>query len=112
MKELKSIQRYVLGFMFNEEITEVALIRKNRPVWQAGHLNGIGGHVEPGEAPDIAMAREFLEETGAITSLGDWIKFAQMGNVGSWGSLVTVGKEISRIWYLLRTKRLLYAPFQ
>jgi 8-oxo-dGTP diphosphatase len=35
--------RYVLGFMFSSDHSEVALIRKRKPEWQRGKLNGIGG---------------------------------------------------------------------
>lgn len=54
----------VCGFMFSPGQTQVVLIRKNRPAWQAGRLNGVGGKVEPGETPLAAMVREFWEETG------------------------------------------------
>lgn len=64
------MQEYVLGFMFDDTAERVLLIRKNRPSWQAGLLNGIGGHIEPGELPIDAMIREFREETGA--SHDDW----------------------------------------
>jgi 8-oxo-dGTP diphosphatase len=57
-----NLTRYVVGFAFCGD--GVFLIRKARPAWQAGRLNGIGGHVEPGEAPAVAMEREFVEETG------------------------------------------------
>lgn len=57
-------QEYVAGFLFNDEETLVALVRKNRPPWQAGYLNGVGGKIEPGETPPQAMVREFEEETG------------------------------------------------
>lgn len=57
-------QSYVCGFMFSLDLRRVALIRKNRPEWQKGKLNGIGGKIEPGESAYDAMAREFLEETG------------------------------------------------
>lgn len=60
------MQRYVVGFMFDHGCSEVALIRKNRPKWQQGKLNGIGGHVEKGELDEVAMKREFYEETGVI----------------------------------------------
>jgi len=63
------MKRYVLGFMF--DFGHVALIRKNRPAWQAGKFNGIGGHIEPGEEPVEAMEREFREETGVDTA-GLW----------------------------------------
>lgn len=55
---------YVLAFMFNDDFSKVAMIRKSKPEWQAGLLNGIGGKVEPEEYPRIAMLREFQEETG------------------------------------------------
>lgn len=58
------VTEYVVGFLMDTRRQEVALIRKNRPEWQAGRLNGIGGHVEPGERPYEAMCREFFEETG------------------------------------------------
>lgn len=56
--------RMVCGFLFNSTCSTVALIKKNRPLWQAGKLNGIGGHVERSESDLIAMQREFYEETG------------------------------------------------
>lgn len=55
---------YVAGFYFSECEKRVALIRKLRPQWQRGKLNGIGGKVEPGEDVYVAMTREFEEETG------------------------------------------------
>lgn len=56
---------YVLGFAFNEDNSKVALIRKNRPQWQAGKLNGIGGKIEEtDDTYENAMHREFYEETG------------------------------------------------
>jgi 8-oxo-dGTP diphosphatase len=54
----------------------VALIRKNRPEWQAGLLNGIGGHVEANETPTAAMVREFEEETGYYVSPFRWFRVA------------------------------------
>lgn len=55
---------YVLGFLFNLKQNHVLLIEKKCPEWQAGKLNGVGGHVEDGELPHEAMIREFKEETG------------------------------------------------
>jgi 8-oxo-dGTP diphosphatase len=69
---------YVVGFAFNTYDHQVALIRKNRPKWQAGKLNGIGGHIEPGEWPIDAMVREFQEETGLTTLPADWKHFVTM----------------------------------
>jgi 8-oxo-dGTP diphosphatase len=57
-------KRMVVGFAF-QHYDLVWLIRKNRPDFQKGLLNGIGGHVEEGETPEGAMIREFEEEAGA-----------------------------------------------
>lgn len=61
---MESVQEYACGFLFNPERTHVLLIRKRRPAWQAGRLNGLGGKIEPGETPAEAMRREFREEAG------------------------------------------------
>ncbi len=71
------LKRYVLGFMFSEGGSQVALIRKTKPEWQAGKWNGIGGKIEQGEALRTAMIREFEEETG-VRHL-DWKLFGDMG---------------------------------
>lgn len=75
---------YVLGFRFREAPTgkQVALIRKTKPTWQAGKLNGIGGKVEIGEGFRTAMAREFYEETGVMTDPGDWRGFGVLNHNG------------------------------
>ncbi len=71
------MQRYCLGFAFDDH-GGVALIRKNRPDWQAGKLNGIGGHVEDGEATIDSMVREFKEETGLLIARTEWEQFVVM----------------------------------
>ena len=69
---------YVLGFLFNKDLSQVALIRKTKPEWQKGQLNGIGGKIEPGEDPLGAMIREFREETNY-----DYVDFEQFGSLYS-----------------------------
>ena len=69
---------YVVGFMFSQDKRFVALIRKERPIWQKGKLNGIGGKIELAEGPLDAMVREVEEETGCKTTERDWHYFAQM----------------------------------
>jgi 8-oxo-dGTP diphosphatase len=65
---------YVIGFLIKDD--KVALIEKNRPEWQKGLLNGIGGHIEPGETPFQAMVREFEEEAGM--RIPDWEYYCTM----------------------------------
>lgn len=65
------IERMVLGFAFTPD-NRVALIRKRRPSWQAGKLNGIGGHREPREEGLAAMEREFFKETGVRIPASMW----------------------------------------
>lgn len=71
---------YVCGFLFRNEGKEVALIQKIRPGWQAGHWNGVGGKIEPDEAPLAAMVREFNEEAGRRTEPSDWRRFAVLSD--------------------------------
>lgn len=56
-------KQYVVGFLRGTDGT-VLLVRKERPAWQHGRLNGIGGKIEPGETPLVAMLREWTEEVG------------------------------------------------
>lgn len=68
--KVEQTKYYVLGFLFNRTGTEVLLIHKRRPDWQRNKFNGIGGHIEEGETPEAAMARECHEESGL--QLDDW----------------------------------------
>ncbi len=78
------LTEYVAGFMFRRSNSEVALVRKNKPDWQRGKLNGIGGKVEESDCgPHEAMAREFLEETGVATSPAAWSKVAVLDTPGA-----------------------------
>jgi len=68
------MNKYVVGFL--KEKDRILLIEKKRPNWQAGKLNGIGGHIEAAESSLMAMRREFREETGLV--IQDWTKSAIM----------------------------------
>lgn len=74
--------RYVLGFMFRDHAESVVLMRKLRPEWQSGLLNGVGGKIEEGESELTAMIREFHEETGVATIAQHWDEFCEMKGVG------------------------------
>ena len=58
------MKQQVCGFLFGTDFRRVVLVRKKRPDWQEGKLNGVGGQVKEGEDPLQAMRREFEEETG------------------------------------------------
>lgn len=78
---------YVAGFMFDHGRTRVALIRKEKPAWQKGLLNGIGGKIEAdkdGFSSASAMAREFTEETGCQTTAQQWELFCAMSDGATW----------------------------
>jgi len=68
--------KYVAGFLFTEDLQNVWLIQKEKPFWQRGMFNGIGGKVEPGETPYAAMVREFKEEAGL--NLTGWREFVKL----------------------------------
>lgn len=59
-----TMKSYCVTFLWDFIGKHVALIQKNRPEWQAGKLNGIGGQIETNESPTVAARREFCEETG------------------------------------------------
>jgi len=76
------MKSYVAGFLFDKKEQRVVLIKKKHPEWQKGHLNAVGGKIEPGETPLMAMRREFWEEAGE--SIEDWKQFVRLGSPGAW----------------------------
>jgi 8-oxo-dGTP pyrophosphatase MutT (NUDIX family) len=54
---------------------KVALVKKNRPDFQIGLYNGVGGRVELGESSVQAMVREAYEEAGLTSTKDDWLFF-------------------------------------
>ena len=75
------MQEMVAGFAFSKDLSEVILIRKAKPKWQAQKLNGVGGKVEENEHPDQAMTREFGEEAGVYGLI--WRKFATLSDINA-----------------------------
>jgi len=76
--ELEQVERkrYVVGFMLDPMLSKVVLVRKLRPDFQRGLLNGVGGKVgdlRSDETAEEAMPREFEEETGGANL--NWRKF-------------------------------------
>lgn len=74
---------YVCGFLFTmeEQTPRVTLVRKRKPVWQAGRLNGVGGKVEGIETAHAAMVREFREEAGLHIPV--WRQFCTLNHDGN-----------------------------
>jgi ADP-ribose pyrophosphatase YjhB (NUDIX family) len=59
--------RYTVALIFSTDKTQIALIRKCKPIWQFDKLNGIGGKIEDDEHPDDAARRELLEESNLVS---------------------------------------------
>lgn len=79
---------YVLVYAraINRNFTDVLLVLKDRPPWQAGMLNLVGGKIEEGETPVEAALRELKEEAGL-----EGRRPVLMGKVtGSWGTCYCV----------------------
>jgi len=70
------MKQYVTGFMYSQDKKRVVLIEKINPEWQRGLLNGVGGKIEENETPEVAMSREFKEETGISTLPEEWKLFS------------------------------------
>lgn len=86
---------YVLGFMFSVQEHCVALIRKSKPQWQAGKLNGIGGKVEATDSSaHAAMVREFMEETGVSTIEEQWSLFCTMDDGPLIHCFVSISEQV------------------
>jgi 8-oxo-dGTP diphosphatase len=62
---------YVVGIVLDNN-DYILMIEKNRPDWQKGKLNGIGGHIEKDERPEEAMSREASEEAGISLPPNKW----------------------------------------
>lgn len=74
------MNKLVVGFLFSPDEKYVVLIKKNRPKWQEGKYNGVGGHMNSNDETALqAMIRKFKEETGL--EIIDWKSFAEGYNV-------------------------------
>jgi 8-oxo-dGTP pyrophosphatase MutT (NUDIX family) len=65
---------------------KVLLVEKNRPEWQAGRYNLLGGKVEHGESWQEASLREFYEEAG--------IQILDKTEPRKYGEIVTSGGKV------------------
>ncbi len=101
------MQAYVLGFVFDLDYKHVLLVRKNRPFWQKGFLNGVGGHIEGDESAYEAMCRECLEESnlelynwlyiGEITDNSTWLVNCYSANVSNFDDAKSLTDELIEV---------------
>ena len=66
------MERYTVGIYFKNNLTEIALILKNRPEWQNNKFNFPGGHIESNERNFDCIVREFFEECNISSKEEDW----------------------------------------
>lgn len=92
--------QYVCGFLFSPDYEHVVLVRKNKPEFLKGNLNGVGGKVELGESIQKAMSREFMEETGVPIGSSIWNIFCSLES--------ETGREKPYIVYFLYATSKLY----
>lgn len=73
------MKKYTLAFIFNNDLEKVLLIRKNKPVEQAGLLNGIGGKMEDFDITFLdCIKREVKEETGLVLEKEEFINIGNL----------------------------------
>lgn len=80
------MKKYVVAFILTPDFQFVWLIKKNKPEWQKGCLNGIGGKIESGESPIEAMIREIKEEAGVTFSSKELTDIGRMIGTNNDGS--------------------------
>lgn len=67
------MKHYVLGFAFDGKAQRVVLIRMGPDSLFPGRWNGLGGKIEKtDDGPEMAMEREFREESGVQIDAARW----------------------------------------
>jgi 8-oxo-dGTP diphosphatase len=96
------MKTYVVGFLFDPLCKEVVLILKQRPDWQVGFWNGVGGLSKWGEPSIATMQREFEEEArpGLVV---DWRRVCMKQVVGS-ENRIDIYAGSSNMIYSCRTR--------
>ena len=90
------MRNFVLALVFDEDLSNVVMIKKNRPPRFAGRLNGVGGKMEPGESYRSTMEREFREETGLHIKRG-WAKIDEVAFMDGRMTIWTARADISEV---------------
>lgn len=63
-------REFVLALLYTADQRRVVLMRRTRPAWQAGRVNGLGGALMAGELPHDGARREVREECGV--DVAEW----------------------------------------
>lgn len=72
------MKQHTLAFIFTPNFDKVLLIEKQKPDWQKGKLNGIGGKHDAHESSEQCISRETLEETGLDIPDTSWLQYAKI----------------------------------
>ena len=94
---MKTTKEYVLAFPITPS-SRVVLIEKQRPGWQKGKLNGLGGEVEAFETHRQAVRREVREECGVDHEEWDYV-----GRMSGADWVVHVYTATSEAFYVAKT---------
>lgn len=106
---------FVVGYMRESLSNRVIMVRKTKPAFQAGLLNGVGGKVDhwvdgfPGrrETPLEAMVREFREETGIETTPDEWRLIMYMQDTRDFYTEEPCVSEPGTVYWFACTRRFL-----
>src|SRR5688572_8271801 len=72
------MKRWTLGFVFNEDFSQVLLIHKEHPEHQKGKWNGLGGKYEKDETANQCIAREVEEESSLCIDPNNWLPIGRV----------------------------------
>ena len=87
-----------VGFIFSEDLNSVLLLKKNRPDWQVGFYNGVGGHLTKEEMSKGDWIYSWIREVKEEVNLDlEYKKVIQIGRI--------VTNDITVIVYAYRLKR-------
>jgi len=78
------MKEFTLGFIFDSSHKKVLLVHKQKPEWQKGKINGIGGKLEDGESHVACISRETREESCLIIPEDAWVFLGLLSTKNSW----------------------------
>lgn len=67
---MADFEKYTVAFIFDPSMSKVLLVHKEKPEWQLGKLNGVGGKYEEGEIGVQCIAAKCHPESSLAHSNG------------------------------------------